>query len=173
MIIDTLIFHILTFDIFSLFDSINWQALNSILTACGLIFIGWELKVAQQSAQDTQKIAQAEFEDSIDVQYRQLAKEIPVDILFGLPIPEENYKEIRELIYNYLDLSNEQVYLRKINRVSKERWIGWREGIKEHLQKEGFKQVWEEVKQNIPHTFRYLEMLEKNNFQSGPRKWLK
>ncbi len=53
-----------------------------------------------------------------------------MDALIGKPINDKK-DGLREIIYNYLDLCNEQTYLRQIKRISKNRWQGWNEGIKE------------------------------------------
>lgn len=116
-------------------------------------------------------IAQAQFEDSLDKQYRDLARHIPVDALIGKPVREDQWSEARELIYNYLDLCNEQVFLRKRNKVRMDTWEDWRAGMQSHLSKQAFKKVWEEVKAEAPGTFSFLERLEEQNFIGDPVAW--
>lgn len=95
---------------------IGWNAMSSIataigslVTAIGVAFVGVQIRI-------TKKHAQAKFEDSMDQQYRILSMGIPVDVLMG------QEKEVRELIYNYLDLSNEQIYLRAKECISSLTW---------------------------------------------------
>ncbi|ENG7031929.1 hypothetical protein ABU905_004545, partial [Vibrio parahaemolyticus] len=76
--------------------------ISVVITAIGVLFALKQLKV-------TQNIAQTEFENSIDQQYRQIIQNIPVDILIGKEHIAQG--DVRELIFNYLDLCNEQIYL--------------------------------------------------------------
>jgi len=144
--------------------SIDWNSIVSIFTSIGVLLAAFQLRVSS-------KIAQSEFEDSIDQQYRELAKGIPVDALIGKSVSEDKKELTRELIYNYLDLCNEQTFLRKNKRVRKNTWIDWCAGIESNLEKIEFDNVWSEIKQEAPKTFTFLEQLEKSRFQEDPSKW--
>ena len=146
--------------------SIDWNSIVSIFTAIGVMVAAFQLRV-------NSKIAQSEFEDSIDQQYRQLAKDIPVDALIGKTVPVDKAEFTRELIYNYLDLCNEQIFLRKKKRVRKDTWTDWCSGIESNLNKAEFEKVWAEVKCESPKTFTFLEKLEESKFKEDPAKWTK
>ena len=94
---------------------------------------------------------------------------IPVDALIGEPINVKK-DELREIIYNYLDLCNEQTYLRQKKRIGKNRWKEWNDGIRDNLSKPAFKEVWDEIKDKAPNTFTALELLEKGEFKIDPAK---
>ncbi len=143
----------------------NWDSIASIATSIGVLIAAWQLREARRVAQTT-------FEDSFDQQYRELSMKIPVDSLLGKETPENKISEAREVIYNYLDLCNEQISLRKKNRVNKKCWESWQEGIKDNLEKSAFQKVWAEVKAEAPETFTFLLLLEKKNFSSDPKKWI-
>ncbi len=136
----------------------NWDTLASFATSIGVGIAAWQIW-------ENRKLAQTTFEDSLDQQYRSLAMQIPVDVLIGKPILEDKKPDVREIIYNYLDLCNEQAYLRKKKRVSDLRWKDWSEGIKDNLCKAAFKEVWDEVKREAPGTFSALAQLEENGFR--------
>lgn len=143
---------------------IDWNTIASIATAV-LVGVGvWEIRAGSH-------IAQSEFEESLDRQYRELARDIPVDALIGGMVPKTQWPETRELIYNYLDLCNEQVFLRKKNRIRKDTWRDWCAGMRSHLEKPAFLKVWNEVKSAAPRSFAYLERLEANAFRSDPKRW--
>ena len=93
---------------------------------------------------------------------------IPVDALIGKPVSDDQSDDVRELVYNYLDLSNEQVYLRSKKRVTKDTWKDWCTGIQENLQRPAFQTVWSEVKSEAPGTFTFLEALERHQFTLDP-----
>lgn len=143
---------------------IEWTSIASFATAIGVFIAVFELR-------ESQKIAQTEFEDSLDQQYRELAKGIPVDALLGKTVSDEKKEFTRELIYNYLDLSNEQIFLRKKKRIRQDTWLDWCTGIKSHLQKIEFQTVWQEVKSESSGTFTFLEKLEQTDFGGDPAKW--
>ena len=139
-----------------------WDKISSAATAIGVIIAAWQLW-------GSRKIAQTSFEDGLDQQYRNLSMDIPVDALLGKPITDNKIK-LRETIYNYLDLCNEQTYLRQKKRVRKNRWKEWNDGIKDNLAKPAFKEVWDEVKTQAPTTFTGLYQLEKDDFKIDPGK---
>ncbi|MBU2883339.1 hypothetical protein KO525_14355 [Psychrosphaera sp. B3R10] len=137
-------------------------AVGSLVTALGVGFGAWQIKVGKEQAQAT-------FEDSLDQQYRSLSMELPVSVLIGEPVEESDRNQVRELIYNYLDLSNEQVYLRAKGRISKHTWTSWSQGIKLHLAKPSFAEVYSEIKDKCDFT--YLNRLVASDFQSDPKSW--
>lgn len=139
-------------------------AVGSLVTALGVGFGAWQIRVGKEQAQ-------AAFEDSLDQQYRTLSMELPVNVLIGEPVEESERNKVRELIFNYLDLSNEQVYLRAKGRVSKHTWASWSMGIKLLLAKPSFKEVYAEVKDKSDFT--YLNRLVASDFSSDPKSWYK
>ena len=139
----------------------SWTDIGSIATAIGVLIGVWQIR---QNA----LLNRAQYEDSFDQQYRALAMEIPVDALIGKPITPEQKPVVRELIYNYLDLSNEQVYLRTKKRVTKDTWNDWCAGMQDNLARPAFQEVWLEVKAQAPGTFTFLEALERADFNTDP-----
>jgi hypothetical protein len=142
---------------------VNWDTVAAIATAVGVGIGAWQIR-------ESRKLAQSSFEDSLDQQYRELAHGIPVDALLGKSIDDIEY-ETRELIYNYLDLSNEQVFLRTKGRITESTWKDWCKGIESHLSKPTFNKIWEEIKVEAPGSFSALEKLEQTSFSKDPRKW--
>ncbi len=128
----------------------DWIA--AVSTALAVIFAGWQLRTSSL-------IAQATFEDQLDQQYRELMKEIPVSLLIGERIHPDEYYEVRELIYNYFDLSNEQAFLYSRGRIGKRTWQSWLEGIRANMSKPAFTQIWFELEEVSPDTFSYLRGL--------------
>ncbi len=142
----------------------NWDTIAALATAVGVAVAAWQIN-------ESRKLSQSSFEDSLDQQYRELAYGIPVDALIGKPVQESQKMETRELIYNYLDLSNEQIFLRKKNKISNDAWSDWSSGIQAHLKKVAFKIVWDEVKEHSPGSFSFLERLESEEFKTDPVVW--
>ncbi|MCJ8313916.1 MAG: hypothetical protein HRU38_17525 [Saccharospirillaceae bacterium] len=148
---------------------IDWNIVSSVATATaslatalGVCFGAWQIKIGKDQSQAT-------FEDSLDQQYRAISMELPVSVLIGEPVAEEDRMRVRELIFNYLDLANEQVYLRAKGRISRHTWISWGSGIQLHLSKPAFDEVYTEIKENCDFT--YLGRLVESNFASDPKSW--
>lgn len=145
-------------------------AMGSIATAFGLIYVA-------QDVHHSKKTTQAEFEDQFDQQYRALMMPIPVDVLIGKETAKMDKERVRELVYVYLDLTNEQIYMRSIGRVSKATWESWCSGILAHMARPGFREVFEEVRESS--NFTYLEqLLAAENYKpfkgaNDPRNWSK
>jgi len=138
--------------------------ITSIATAIAVFIAAWQLW-------ESRKLAESAFEDSFDEKYRQLAYSIPVDALLSKKVWVWKRNAAREGVYNYLDLSNEQVYLRMKKRVSYDRWIEWSKGIQQHLQRPFFQWVLQEVENDSFETFTYLERLISEEFKTDPAKW--
>lgn len=134
----------------------------SLATTLGIPVAAWQLR-------ESRKLAQVEFEDSLDQQYRELARDIPYKVFLGDQLPEDDCEVtlIKELIYNYLDLSNEQAYYHKQGRISADTWISWQQGILTNINKPGIAVVWEEVKTRAPGSFSNLEALEQESLKAG------
>ncbi|MFC1839812.1 hypothetical protein ACFL1N_09540 [Thermodesulfobacteriota bacterium] len=128
----------------------------------GVLFAGWQLW-------QTKRQAVTSFEDQVAKEYRELIREIPVSALLGKEVSEEKYNEVREYIYNYIDLSNEQVFLRQVGRVTKSTWEYWQDGIKSNLSRPIFNRVWVEVKESVQESFQELRSLEQHNFDCDPK----
>lgn len=151
-----------------------------IATAVGVLVVIYQIYKLNKTSRTT-------FEDSLNKEYRDLVSGIPVDVLMGASfrdMTEEQRRgvrecEVRERIYNYLDLCNEQVHLRKTGRVGKDCWENWRAGIEDNLSpcrsgrppRPAFTEVWLEVKEKAPNTFSCLERLEKEGFRGDPKRW--
>ncbi|WP_262966840.1 hypothetical protein [Methylobacter psychrophilus] len=139
------------------------NTLASLATAIGVFIAAWQIS-------ESRKLAGTSFENQLNQEYRELVRHIPVDALIGKTI-DDSKDTLRENIYNYLDLCNEQTYLRQKKRISKNRWKDWNDGIKENLSKPAFKEVWDEIKVAAPSAFTALARLEKSDFNIDPSTW--
>jgi hypothetical protein len=114
--------------------------------------------------------ATTQFEDELSREYRELARELPVKALLGDELTEDEFEEQFPDLYYYVDLSNEQVFLRFEERVSRETWENWQDGIESNLSRPAFQMAWEEIKERSD-TFQELRRLERNNFETDPAEW--
>ncbi|HJR09471.1 MAG TPA: hypothetical protein VJ842_19575 [Pyrinomonadaceae bacterium] len=141
------------------------NAIASVATAVGVLLAGWQIRTAKEAAR-------SEFENDLAQQYREIIRRIPIKALLGKKLDARELNNTLDDFFRYIDLSNEQVFLRQNNRVSKATWRLWCEGIKLKLELESFREAWVYFKQESPSSFKELQMLElKDYFKSDPRKW--
>jgi len=130
----------------------------------GVLFAGWQLFL-------TKRQAITSFEDSVSREFREIAQRIPVKALLGEALSAAELTEAPDEFYHYIDLSNEQVFLRLNGRVSKATWRNWADGISSLLRRPAFRAAWEEIKAKAPDSFEELRLLEAHEFQADPRTW--
>ncbi len=118
----------------------------------------------------TKAIAQTQFEDTLGREYRELAARLPVDALLGEKLPDEEYRGAYDELFHYIDLSNEQVFLRQTHRVSREVWEYWSAGIQSNLKLPAFARAWEDI-QVRSASFQELRRLARDGFASDPAEW--
>lgn len=144
--------------------SLDLQALASIATALGVLFAAWQLLLAKRQATTA-------FEDSLAREYREIAQRIPVRALLGDTLPPEEAAAALDDFYHYVDLSNEQVFLRQNGRVTEATWRNWADGMRTMLTRPAFGAAWEEIKARAPDSFEELRRLDAEGFTTDPRRW--
>jgi len=137
---------------------------GAVVVAVGTVFLTYrQVKLRKEQAT-------TQFEDDLSREYRELARELPVKALLGDELTDEEFEEQFPDLYYYVDLSNEQVFLRFEERVSKETWENWQDGIESNLKRPAFRMAWNEIKDRSD-TFQELRRLEQNDFQTDPAEW--
>jgi hypothetical protein len=138
-------------------------AIAAIVAAVGVLFAYWQLCTSK-------KIAQAQFEDGLAKEYRELTSGIPTKALLGEDLSESEYQDSFDELFRYVDLTNEQVSLRERGRISKKVWLYWLSGIQSNLRLPAFHRAWTEIK-GKSKSFAELRRLENQGFKTDPRKW--
>ena len=108
-------------------DYVNATA--SVATAVGVIVASWQIILTKQQAR-------TQFEDELVNQYREIIRCIPVEALLGKTLMGAQQSSARDAIYRYIDLSNQQIFLRQHGRASKKTWENWQDGIESHLNRQ-------------------------------------
>lgn len=143
---------------------IDWNIVGSVGTALAVLVAAWEVRKSTQQAR-------TDFEDELGQEYRQLAREIPVAAHLGAELTTHELESAFGIMYHYLDLSNQQVFLRMNGRIRRSTWVDWRDGIRSNLSKPAFAAAWQQVK-NKSDNFHELRRLESSNFREDPIVWL-
>jgi len=141
-----------------------FNSISSVATAIGVVVAATQLIASRK-----QSITQ--FEDALNREYREIIQKIPTKALLGEKLSEQEYQESLDNFYYYIDLTNEQIFLRKVRRVRKNTWQNWCDGIRSNLSRPAFYRAWKEIKRRSDRNFQELRMLEERNYMSDPAKW--
>ena len=139
------------------------SAAAAVLSAGGVFLAFGQLWLSR-------RIAQSQFEDALAREYRDLAAQLPTRALLGEPLTPEEYQASFDELFRYIDLSNEQVFLRQRRRVSEQVWQNWCAGIRSNLARPAFAQAWAEVVARCD-SFQELRRLEREGFATDPAQW--
>jgi hypothetical protein len=146
--------------------TIDWTAVGSIATAAAVLLAGWQLRLSWQQAKSA-------FEDQLEREYRDIAAQLPVAALLGAELAPPLFEVTLTAFYRYIDLTNQQIFLRQHGRISKATWVNWREGIAHNLRRSAFAAAWAQIKEAAPEDFHELRRLENGGFaaKDDPIKW--
>lgn len=140
------------------------ESIASVATAAGVGFAAYQLW-------QTHRQAVTSFEDSLAKEYRELAARLPTKALLDQELTEDEAEERLDEFYHYFDLSNGQIFLRQIGRVSKKTWGFWSDGIRSNLLRPAFKKAWQVVSSRAPNDFTELRRALREDFQKDPVSW--
>jgi hypothetical protein len=152
-------------DTFTLIAAVA-TAIGTAVTAVGVIVAGWQIK-------ESRRLSRTEFEDGLAHQYREIIRNIPVKALLGDSLETAELEDALQFFYSYIDLTNDQIFLRQQERVSAETWENWRDGIKSFMTMPAFADAWQIIKDKPTTKFDELRRLEESNFRDDPLDWLK
>jgi hypothetical protein len=149
----------------------NWNALAAIATAVAAVaaaagFLATVRQIKAAARQD-----RTEWEDELTREYRQIVRQLPLSARLNGQMQDGDIEKFLSIFLDYFDLSNQQVFLRKIGRVSRDTWKEWRLGIKGALQAGPFAAAWNIIKQRNPDLFAELKALEATGFDADPAGW--
>lgn len=129
------------------------------------------IPLAAYALWQSRKQAKSDFENNLTAQYREIVRRIPVEAHLSQRLSEEDLRANLLDFYNYIDLTNEQIFLRQKGRISDETWTIWIDGIQSTLQKPAFVEAWKIIKARTPGSFDELRKLEMSDFNEDPNRW--
>ncbi len=104
-------------------DSI--QTSIALVTAVGILFAWQQLKASKEQSR-------TQFEDSLAKECRELILKIPVKVFLNQDLTKKEYQDALPFFFNYIHLTNQQIFLRQEGRVSEVTWKHWQGGIKSY-----------------------------------------
>lgn len=139
------------------------SCIGTTVTAAGVLFAYSQLKL-------THDISVSQFENQLFVEYRRAIEKFPSSAMLGEEVTDYELAEMADDFYMYIDLTNEQIHLRRSNKITKETWGIWRDGIRSNLLLPAFKKSWDRIKQSTS-SFQELRRFENEGFMSDPICW--
>ena len=135
----------------------------TVATTVGVFLAGYQIK-------KTSDLHKTQFEDSLAKEYRDLVQNIPVKALLGEKLNAEEFERAKPFLFHYINLTNDQIFLRSKGRVGEKTWIDWKGGIESNMKLPEFERMWKEIKQKS-NSFDELRILENSNYLKDPFKW--
>ena len=111
------------------------------------------------------------FEDSLTKEYREIIRKIPYKALVGDNVSDKEENIAFNEIFNYMDICNEQIFLRIEGRIRKNTWLNWQEGMKTNFSTQIFKLVSEDVFEKVENNFKELKKVQELEYNTDPKKW--
>jgi hypothetical protein len=127
-------------------------AFGSLLTA-GAVAVGVrQLHMTQQEVEFEKEHAQTAFEDDLSREYRAIIAELPVEAFHADAAPTLT-EATRRSFYRYFDLSNEQLFHVRKERISGATADQWLDGIEGNLSLPGFAAAWCDLRPHLADAF--------------------
>lgn len=127
--------------------------------------------VGAYSLFNTKQNGRTEFEDGLASEYRQITGRLPTIALLGESLSREDLEENLSEFYRYFDLTNNQIFLRQIGRISSKTWWFWEDGIRTNLARPAFAASWEEIALRSNKDFAELRQVIHEEFKIDPKQW--
>lgn len=144
---------------------LDWlQIVISSATALGVFLAWWQLRQSKNQAT-------TDFEDTLAREYREISRSLPLYALLGKALPGVEMQKALPVFFSYIDLSNEQVFLRQQKRISAQTWKNWCDGIKSNLHRPAFGKAWQLIRDESDGSFQELNRLITEQFSKDPVKW--
>lgn len=142
---------------------INWGALEAIATAATAVVAALGFLYTVRGIARAGREERTKWEDELTREYRDIVKALPLRVRLSESVEDGEIEKDLSTFLEYFDLSNQQVLLQKMGRVSPETWKEWLAGIRGSLQTgTAFGKAWDIIKKRSPNLFAELKELEKN-----------
>jgi hypothetical protein len=136
--------------------------IGALATAAGVVLVGVQLAFARRQ----QRTA---FEDDLTREYRDIARTLPPEAFFdqlpdGVVSPDFS---AHPAFLRYVDLCNQQAFLRARRRIGRRTWAEWAEGMRDNHARDAFRQAHEHLLTHMTESFADLRLLT-NDWAADP-----
>lgn len=135
------------------------QGVSNAATAIAAVFTAFGAWAAVRQLRLLEQQSVTSFEDGLADEYRDIARELPLDALLGVSMSPQEVTQALPAFYRYFDLCNQQVFLNMQGRIRAETWQLWKDGIQSNLRRPAFAQAWAEIAAKATGDFNELRAL--------------
>lgn len=135
------------------------QGASNVATAIAAVFTAFGAWAAVRQLRLLEQQSVTSFEDGLVDEYRDIAKDLPLDALLGADMTAQQVADALPAFYRYFDLCNQQVFLHKQGRIRAETWVLWKDGIVSNLRRPAFALAWVEIAAKAAGDFDELRAL--------------
>ena len=128
------------------------SAFGALVTSGAVVVGVRQLHAAERQLEVVQEQARTAFEDDLSREYRAIVGELPADA-FYTDGRTELTEATRRAFYRYFDLSNEQLFHIRKDRVSSSTGDQWRDGIRGNLAIGAFRAAWDDLEPHLSDEF--------------------
>jgi hypothetical protein len=137
----------------------------SIATAIGVAIVALQLWYTRRQ----ERVA---LEDRLTREYREITLKLPAEVFLEIPgEPPPPFHEDLAIYLHYVDLTNQQAFLRSQRRISRRTWDLWRDGIRENLEsRPAFREAWTYIRKNAGNGFNEVKAVT-DSWDVDPALW--
>ena len=111
-----------------------------------------QLKTTENELELLKTQARTSFEDDLSREYRSIVATLPAEAFYRGGIQELD-DQTRRAFFRYFDLSNEQLFLAGLGRISSDTQEQWEDGIRGNMRLPAFSKAWAELLERLPDDF--------------------
>ena len=117
-------------------------SIANVAAAVGVVVVIFQLALARRQMR-------AGFERSFVDKYERIIERVPLAMLLGDDVDVDRSEKVQRAFFDYFELCEEELYFRRVGKVSSATWQEWWEGISLHFRRPAFIQGWESLKDRV------------------------
>jgi hypothetical protein len=114
----------------------------NVATAVGIVGVGWQLWLNRRQMV-------VDFERTFVDRYERIIRNVSLPLLLGEDFDPREDDEALRAFFDYFELYEEELYYRRVGRVSTSTWHDWWEGIALNLRRQAFRTAWDYLRERV------------------------
>jgi hypothetical protein len=114
----------------------------NVATALGIIGVGSQLWLNRRQMVSA-------FERTFVDRYERIIRDVPLALLFGEAFDPFSDDKVLRAFFDYFELCEEELYFRRIGKVSRSTWCDWWEGIALNVRRPAFRTAWDHLRERV------------------------
>ncbi len=117
-------------------------SIANVAAAVGVLVVILQLELSRRQMR-------AAFERSFVDKYERVVERVPLELLLGANLDVDGDREALRAFFDYFELCEEELYYRRVAKVSKSTWGEWWEGISLHFRRPAFRRAWDSLHDRV------------------------